>query len=163
MRHADLRREATAVIAKSASALLYDTAVWYPMWVCGRVGVCFAVGLAMRWVQDTSANVFDRVFGLADPVEKVKFFDWIPKQVGKTQSKNVESKESFFDCVRMPDFDFSRKRPFSTDKSDYVRNGLRFRSVNDLEIRRVNSDRPTIVKSRYLRSLVFYRPTIVKR
>ena len=29
MRHADLRREATAVIAKAASALLYDTAVWY--------------------------------------------------------------------------------------------------------------------------------------
>ena len=28
MRHADLRREATAVIAKAASALLYDT-MWY--------------------------------------------------------------------------------------------------------------------------------------
>ena len=40
MRHADLRREATAVIAKAASALLYDTAVWYLVWVFGRVGVC---------------------------------------------------------------------------------------------------------------------------
>ena len=37
MRHADLPREATAVIAKAASALLYDTAVWYLVWVCGRV------------------------------------------------------------------------------------------------------------------------------
>ena len=37
MRHAGLRREATAVIAKAASALFYDTAVWYLVWVCGRV------------------------------------------------------------------------------------------------------------------------------
>ena len=37
MRHADLRREATAVIAKAASALLYD-AVWYMgVWACGCV------------------------------------------------------------------------------------------------------------------------------
>ena len=43
MRRADLRREATAGIAKAASALLYDTAVWYLVWMCGRVGVCFVV------------------------------------------------------------------------------------------------------------------------
>ena len=35
MRHADLRREATAVIAKPASVLLYGTAVWYLVWACG--------------------------------------------------------------------------------------------------------------------------------
>ena len=52
MRHdADLRREATAVIAKPASVLFFDTAVWYLVWVCGRVGVCLVVGRAMRWVQ----------------------------------------------------------------------------------------------------------------
>ena len=79
MRHADLRRESTAVIGKPASALLYDTAVWYLVWVRGRVGVCFAVGRAMRWVQTTGVNFFDRVFRLADPVEKVMFFDWIPQ------------------------------------------------------------------------------------
>ena len=44
MRHADLRREATAAIAKAASAPLYDTAVWHLVWMCGRVGVCFVVG-----------------------------------------------------------------------------------------------------------------------
>ena len=43
MRHADLRQEATAVIAKAASALSYDTAVWYLVGVCRRVGVCFVV------------------------------------------------------------------------------------------------------------------------
>ena len=44
MRHADLRREATAVMAKAATALLYDTAVWYLVWACERVGVSFVVG-----------------------------------------------------------------------------------------------------------------------
>ena len=36
VRHADLRREATAVIVKAASTLLYDTAVWclVCVWVC---------------------------------------------------------------------------------------------------------------------------------
>ena len=38
MRHADLQREATAVIAKPESALLYvTTAVWSLVWVCGCV------------------------------------------------------------------------------------------------------------------------------
>ena len=40
-----MRREATAVIAKAASALLYDCAVWYLVWVCGRVDVCFVVNV----------------------------------------------------------------------------------------------------------------------
>ena len=44
VRLADSQREATAVIAKPASVLLYDSAVWYMAWVCGRVGVCFVVG-----------------------------------------------------------------------------------------------------------------------
>ena len=38
MRHAYLLRESAAVIAaKSASALLYNIAVWNVVWVCGRV------------------------------------------------------------------------------------------------------------------------------
>ena len=37
VRHADLQREATAVMANGAPALLYDIAVWYLVWVCGRV------------------------------------------------------------------------------------------------------------------------------
>ena len=40
MHHADLRGEATAVIAKAAPALLYDTAVWYLVWVCGTCYGC---------------------------------------------------------------------------------------------------------------------------
>ena len=38
MRHADLRGEAAAVIAKPALALLCDTVVRYVVWVCGCVG-----------------------------------------------------------------------------------------------------------------------------
>ena len=44
VRHVDLRREATTVIANATSTMLYDTAVWFLVWVCGRVGVCFVVG-----------------------------------------------------------------------------------------------------------------------
>ena len=38
------KREATAVIAKAASVLLYAIAVLYMIWVCGRVGVRLLVG-----------------------------------------------------------------------------------------------------------------------
>ena len=45
MRHTGFWRETTAVIAKAASALLCDIAVWYLVLVlCGRAGVCFVVG-----------------------------------------------------------------------------------------------------------------------
>ena len=40
------------------------------------------------------------------------------------QSEKVESTKLFFDCERQPDLGFSRKKPFSTDKSDCIRNGL---------------------------------------
>ena len=46
MRHADLRPEAQAVMAKPALALLYDTAVWYLVWVCGCV-LCGGMSDAM--------------------------------------------------------------------------------------------------------------------
>ena len=40
MRQVDIRREAAAVIvAKPASTLSYNTAMWHLVWVCGRVGV----------------------------------------------------------------------------------------------------------------------------
>ena len=41
-----------------------------------------------------------------------------------SQSKNVESKKPFLDCVTKPDLGFSRKRPYSTGKSDCIRNGF---------------------------------------
>ena len=80
----------------------------------------------MRWVQTPGVNFFDRVFRLAHPVEKVKFFDWISQS--ENSVKKAESRKPFFDRVRKPDSGFSRKRPFSTDKSDCVRNCLRTRS-----------------------------------
>ena len=49
MRHADLRREAIAVIAKAASALLYATAAMVPgmgVWACVFCGgISDAMGL----------------------------------------------------------------------------------------------------------------------
>ena len=47
MPHADLRRDATAVIAKPASVPLYDSAVGYLVWMCGcvrRGGMSDAMG-----------------------------------------------------------------------------------------------------------------------
>ena len=35
-----------------------------------------------------------------------------------SHSKQIDSKKPSFDSVRKPDLGFSRKRPFSTDKSD---------------------------------------------
>ena len=55
-----------------------------------------------------------------------ELFDWRiqSKMTSFSQSKKDESKKPFFDCVRKPYWGFSRKRPFSTDKSDCVINGL---------------------------------------
>ena len=55
-------------------------------------------------------------------------------------SRNSQSKkvEPFFDCVRKPDLGFSRKRPFSTDKSDCIRNG--FRAQINEELAKSNFD-----------------------
>ena len=47
MHHADLRGEATAVIAKAAPALLYDTAVWYLVWACGTWYGCVVPGMGV--------------------------------------------------------------------------------------------------------------------
>ena len=76
----------------------------------------------MRWVEKTGVNFFDWVFRLADPVEKVAFFDWI-RQSEFSIEKSL-SRKSLFSTVE-PDLGFSRKRPFSADKSDCIRNGLR--------------------------------------
>ena len=70
-----------------------------------------------------------KTFSTGRSSRKLDFFDWIPQSEirspsRKTQSKKVESTKPFFDCVRKPDLGFSRKRSFSTDKSDCVRNGL---------------------------------------
>ena len=64
-----------------------------------------------------------------------EFFDWRIQSKKSSfstgaasrnsQSKKVESKKPFFDCVRKLDLGFSRKKPFSTDKSDCIRNDLR--------------------------------------
>ena len=93
MRHADFRREATAVIAKAASALLYDTAVWYLVWVCGRVGVCFVVGWAMRWVKKTGVKLFRLSFSTDRPSRKSVFR--LDPPVGKLGRKKLSRKGPF--------------------------------------------------------------------
>ena len=59
-----------------------------------------------------------------------EFFDWRIQSKKSSfstgfASRTSQSKKLFFDCVRKPDLGFSRKRPFSTDKSDCKRNSLK--------------------------------------
>ena len=82
------------------------------VWPCGRVGVCLVVGWAMRSVQKTRVKLFRLSFSTGSASRN-------------SQSQKVESKKPVFDCVSKPDLGFSRKRPFSTDKSDCIRNGLK--------------------------------------
>ena len=124
MRHADLLREATAVIATPASALcmILQCGTWYgcvAVWLCGCV----------FWWWDEGC---DRLKNTCKTFS-TEFFDWriqskkssfsTGSASRNSQSKKVESKKPFFDCVRKLDLGFSRKRPCSTDKSDCIRNG----------------------------------------
>ena len=126
MRHADLLREATAVIATPASApcLILQFGTWYgcvAVWPCGCV---FGGGMSDAIGSKNTCKTFS-----------TEFLDWIQWKkssfsTGSTsrssQSKKVESKKPFSALrKKKPDLGFSRKRPFSTDKPDCIRNGLR--------------------------------------
>ena len=125
MHHADLRREATAVIAKPASAVLYDTRYCCVVpgtgvWACG----CVFCG----WMSDAMGSniyiyipgkLFRLSFSTGRSSQKSQVFRLDPtvgklsrkKLSRKTQSEKVEPKKPFPDCVRKPDSGFSRKRP----------------------------------------------------
>ena len=126
MHHADLLREATAVIATPASApcMILQCGTWYGVWPCGRVGVSGggmndAIGLK-NTCKTFSAEFFDR------RIQSKKSSFSTGSDSRSSPSKKVESKNPFFDCVRKLDLGFSRKRPLSTDKSDCIRSGLSF-------------------------------------
>ena len=124
MRHADLLREATAGVAKPASApcMILQCGTWYgcaAVWPCGCV---FGGRMSGAIGSKNTCKTFSTEFFY--PVEKVEFFDWI-RLSEILKSKKVESKNTFFDCIRKPDLGFSQKRPFSTDKSDRIRNSLK--------------------------------------
>ena len=76
MRDTDLRREATAVIAQAASALLYNTAMRYLVWVCGRV---FRGGMSDAMGKKTGVKLFRLNFSTDRSSRKSQFFDWIPQ------------------------------------------------------------------------------------
>ena len=103
MRHADFLREATAGIAKPASApcMILQCGTWYwcvALWPCGCV-----FGGRMSDSVNTCKSF------------STEFFDWRVHQSKKSsfstgsarrnsQSKKVESKKPFFDCIiRKPD------------------------------------------------------------
>ena len=117
MRCADLRRRATAVIAKPASALLYDTSVWYLVWVCGCVGVCLVVGRrAMRWVKKTRVKRFRLSFSTGRSSRKSS----ASRKISRKKLSQISSFafSTVYD-VRKPDLGFSctKKRFLLTNPS----------------------------------------------
>ena len=90
------------------------------VWPCGRVGV-LGGGTNDAIGSKNTCETFS-----------TKFFDWRIRSKKSSfstgsasrnsQPKKVESKKPFFDCVKKLDLGFSRKRPFSTDKFDCIRN-----------------------------------------
>ena len=122
MRHADLLREATAGIAKPASApcMILQCGTWYG---------CVAVWVCVWWwdercdrFKNSCKTFWTKFFDGRIQSKKSSFSTGSASR--NSQSKKVESKKPFFNSVRKPDLGFSRTRPFSTDKSDCIRNGL---------------------------------------
>ena len=89
------------------------------MWACGCV-FCGGMSDAMR-AENRCKTFSTEFFDSKNSTFSTRSASRNP------QSKKVESKKPFFDRVRKPERGFSRKRPFSTDKSDSIRNGLRLR------------------------------------
>ena len=89
MRHADLRREPTPVIAKAASALLYHTAVWYL--------VCMGVWRVLWWDEryamgsKTGVKLFRLTFSTDRSSRKSHVFRLDPP-VGKLSRKKLSRK-----------------------------------------------------------------------
>ena len=118
-RHADLLREAT-VIATPASApcMILQCGAWYgcvAVWPCGCVfggGMNGAIGS-----KNTCKTFSTELFDWSHPVEKVGFFDWI-------RQSQFSVEKALFRLRKKARFGLQSKRPFSTDKSDCVRNGL---------------------------------------
>ena len=79
----------------------------------------------MRWVQNTGVELFRLTFSTGRFSRKSGDFS-TGSASKKTQRKKIDFKKTFLDCVRKPNLGSSRKRPFSTEKSNCVRNGLYF-------------------------------------
>ena len=109
----------------------------------------------MRWVKQTCVKLFRLSFSTDRSSRKSQVFR-LDAPVGKLDRKTLSRKsqpfksQSFYDFVREPDFGFSRKRPFSTDQSDCIRNGLitrdRYRVQTQLTYTYIDVELPPDVK-----------------
>ena len=103
MRHADLLREATAGIAKPAPApcMILQCGTWYgyvAVWPCGCVlggEISDAIG-SINTCKTFSTEFFDW------RIQSKKSSFSTGSASRNSQSKKIESKKPFFDCVRKP-------------------------------------------------------------
>ena len=108
MRHADLLREATAVIAKPASApcMIMQCGTWYGFVAVRPCGCVFNGGMSDAIGQKTRVKLFRSSFSTGGSVEKVEFF-FAGSASRNSQSKKIELKKPFFACVRKLDLGFN--------------------------------------------------------
>ena len=92
MRHADLRREAATVIAARATSAL--SSVWYLVWVCGRVSVCFVVEMSNS--MDSEARFLFTFFdGQIESKKSFFLFGSVSRIAYLISRKKVSRKSSF--------------------------------------------------------------------
>ena len=80
----------------------------------------------MRWVKKTCVKLFRLSFLTDRSSRKSQVFRLDPPFVKLSRKKM--SRKALFRLCKTAHLGFSRKRPFSTDKSDCIRNGLSERS-----------------------------------
>ena len=108
MRHADLLREATAGIAKPASApcmIILQCGTWYVCVAVWRCGCVLGGGMSDAIGSKSTCKTFSTEF------VDCKSSCSTGSASRNSQWKKVESIKPFFDRVRKPDLGFSRKRP----------------------------------------------------
>ena len=126
MRDADLLRDATAGIGRPASApcMILQCGTWYgcvAVWPCGCVFSCGGMSNAIG--SENTCKTFRLSFSTEGSSLKSRVLQLDPP-VGILGKKKMRRKKPFPDCVRKPDLGFSRKRLFSTNKSDCIRNSI---------------------------------------
>ena len=81
------------MIAKSASALLYDTALWYLVWVCGCV-LCGGMSDAMDLKR--CVTLFELIFSTGRSSRKSRVFDLIPQSENPVEKSWVDEALALF-------------------------------------------------------------------
>ena len=118
--------------------------MWYLVWVCGRVSVCFVVGRATRWVQKSGINLsrlrfstggssrntpavnLSRLSESTGGSNKSSFSTGSAGQNSQWKKLKTSKKPlEFVDCIRKPDFVLVENGRLRLTNSTVYKNGRR--------------------------------------